>query len=405
MPVYVSMQVLYEFTIMTSIPEYLSEISDEEKFHILLVISSKPIGAVTKKYLEMPSLLHVHVCPTGREAIDIVNKESFDLILSDYDLDDTDAINLHLNLQQSGINIPFQLFNITDRDREILTTFAQNPTDESSIKNDINIIFNELSQKIAQSIELFRTRNRLELYTRHLEELVEERTRQLQEAQRYAVIGEVATMIGHDMRNPLQVITNMQYILDSALNKMSPEEHSILMKYGIRDIFNRIGGEILYLNKIISDLQDYSRVITPEREITNLEPLFEDLILKLSPPDSITVIKEIESGIRIRVDRLLFMKVMENIITNAIQAMQKGGVLTVKAGLKSDNISIFISDTGIGIPEGVKARIFDPLYTTKPKGTGLGLAVCKRLIEAQGGTISLKETSSKGTAFEVNLPV
>ncbi|WP_181391481.1 ATP-binding protein [Methanospirillum stamsii] len=390
---------------MTSIPEYLSEISDEEKFHILLVISSKPIGAVTKKYLEMPSLLHVHVCPTGREAIDIVNKESFDLILSDYDLDDTDAINLHLNLQQSGINIPFQLFNITDRDREILTTFAQNPTDESSIKNDINIIFNELSQKIAQSIELFRTRNRLELYTRHLEELVEERTRQLQEAQRYAVIGEVATMIGHDMRNPLQVITNMQYILDSALNKMSPEEHSILMKYGIRDIFNRIGGEILYLNKIISDLQDYSRVITPEREITNLEPLFEDLILKLSPPDSITVIKEIESGIRIRVDRLLFMKVMENIITNAIQAMQKGGVLTVKAGLKSDNISIFISDTGIGIPEGVKARIFDPLYTTKPKGTGLGLAVCKRLIEAQGGTISLKETSSKGTAFEVNLPV
>lgn len=390
---------------MTSIPEYLSEISDEEKFHILLVISSKPIGAVTKKYLEMPSLLHVHVCPTGREAIDIVNKESFDLILSDYDLDDTDAINLHLNLQQSGINIPFQLFNITDRDREILTTFAQNPTDESSIKNDINIIFNELSQKIAQSIELFRTRNRLELYTRHLEELVEERTRQLQEAQRYAVIGELATMIGHDMRNPLQVITNMQYILDSALNKMSPEEHSILMKYGIRDIFNRIGGEILYLNKIISDLQDYSRVITPEREINNLEPLFEDLILKLSPPDSITVIKEIESGISIRVDRLLFMKVMENIITNAIQAMQKGGVLTIKAGLKSDIISILISDTGVGISEDAKARIFDPLYTTKPKGTGLGLAVCKRLIEAQGGTISLKETSSKGTAFEVNLPV
>lgn len=390
---------------MTSIPEYLSEISDEEKFHILLVISSKPIGAVTKKYLEMPSLLHVHVCPTGREAIDIVNKESFDLILSDYDLDDTDAINLHLNLQQSGINIPFQLFNITDRDREILTTFAQNPTDESSIKNDINIIFNELSQKIAQSIELFRTRNRLELYTRHLEELVEERTRQLQEAQRYAVIGELATMIGHDMRNPLQVITNMQYILDSALNKMSPEEHSILMKYGIRDIFNRIGGEILYLNKIISDLQDYSRVITPEREINNLEPLFEDLILKLTPPDSITVIKEIESGISIRVDRLLFMKVMENIITNAIQAMQKGGVLTIKAGLKSEIISIFISDTGVGIPEDAKARIFDPLYTTKPKGTGLGLAVCKRLIEAQGGTISLKETSSKGTAFEVNLPV
>lgn len=390
---------------MTSIPEYLSEISDEEKFHILLVISSKPIGAVTKKHLEMPSLLHVHVCPTGREAIDIVNKESFDLILSDYDLDDTDAINLHLNLQQSGINIPFQLFNITDRDREILTTFAQNPTDESSIKNDINIIFNELSQKIAQSIELFRTRNRLELYTRHLEELVEERTRQLQEAQRYAVIGELATMIGHDMRNPLQVITNMQYILDSALNKMSPEEHSILMKYGIRDIFNRIGGEILYLNKIISDLQDYSRVITPEREINNLEPLFEDLILKLSPPDSITVIKEIESGISIRVDRLLFMKVMENIITNAIQAMQKGGVLTIKAGLKSEIISIFISDTGVGIPEDAKARIFDPLYTTKPKGTGLGLAVCKRLIEAQGGTISLKETSSKGTAFEVNLPV
>lgn len=386
-------------------PEFLSAITSGEKFQVLFVISSKSLGQVSKTYLERPGLLNVTVCPSGNLAQDLVRNTPYDVILSDYDLDDMDAITLHLKLQQFDQKKPFLLFNITDRDREILETFAENPVPNSPAEHDVSIIFNEQSQKIAQSVELFRTRNRLELYTRHLEELVEERTRQLQVAQRFAVIGELATMIGHDMRNPLQVITNMQYLLDMRMQKMTKDESDILHRYGIPDIFDRIGTEIQYLNKIISDLQDYAREVNPEKSRINLKTFFEDLIQKISPPPSILIQKEIESDAAISLDPHLLTRVMENLINNAIQAMEHGGTLTLASHISKDNLIITIRDTGTGISLDSQPRIFDPLYTTKPKGTGLGLSVTRRLIEAHGGKISLIETSPGGTTFEVTLPV
>lgn len=386
-------------------PEFLSAITSGEKFQVLFVISSKSLGQVSKTYLERPGLLNVTVCPSGNLAQDLVRNTPYDVILSDYDLDDMDAITLHLKLQQFDQKKPFLLFNITDRDREILETFAENPVPNSPAEHDVSIIFNEQSQKIAQSVELFRTRNRLELYTRHLEELVEERTRQLQVAQRFAVIGELATMIGHDMRNPLQVITNMQYLLDMRMQKMTKDESDILHRYGIPDIFDRIETEIQYLNKIISDLQDYAREVNPEKSRINLKMFFEDLIQKISPPPSILIQKEIELDAAISLDPQLLTRVMENLINNAIQAMEHGGTLTLTSHILKDNLIITIRDTGTGISPESQPRIFDPLYTTKPKGTGLGLSVTRRLIEAHGGKISLIETSPGGTTFEVTLPV
>ena len=386
-------------------PEFLSAITSGEKFQVLFVISSKSLGQVSKSYLERPGLLNVTVCPSGNLAQDLVRNTPYDVILSDYDLDDMDAITLHLKLQQFDQKKPFLLFNITDRDREILETFAENPVPNSPAEHDVSIIFNEQAQKIAQSVELFRTRNRLELYTRHLEELVEERTRQLQVAQRFAVIGELATMIGHDMRNPLQVITNMQYLLDMRMQKMTKDESDILHRYGIPDIFDRIETEIQYLNKIISDLQDYAREVNPEKSRINLKTFFEDLIQKISPPPSILIQKEIESDAAISLDPHLLTRVMENLINNAIQAMEHGGTLTLTSHISKDNLIITIRDTGTGISLDSQPRIFDPLYTTKPKGTGLGLSVTRRLIEAHGGKISLIETSPGGTTFEVTLPV
>lgn len=386
-------------------PEFLSAITSGEKFQVLFVISSKSLGQVSKTYLERPGLLNVTVCPSGNLAQDLVRNTPYDVILSDYDLDDMDAITLHLKLQQFDQKKPFLLFNITDRDREILETFAENPVPNSPAEHDVSIIFNEQAQKIAQSVELFRTRNRLELYTRHLEELVEERTRQLQVAQRFAVIGELATMIGHDMRNPLQVITNMQYLLDMRMQKMTKDESDILHRYGIPDIFDRIGTEIQYLNKIISDLQDYAREVNPGKSRINLKTFFEDLIQKISPPPSILIQKEIESDAAISLDPHLLSRVMENLINNAIQAMEHGGTLMLTSHISKDNLIITIRDTGTGISLDSQPRIFDPLYTTKPKGTGLGLSVTRRLIEAHGGKISLIETSPGGTTFEVTLPV
>ncbi len=375
-----------------------------EKFTVLLVISSQKLGSLSKTYLERPGLLEVTICYSGDEAIRIFHSHPYDLILSDYDLDDMDAITLHTKLQDITPQKPFLLFNITDRDRDILEKYAEDPSAHQDLEHDISIIYTEQAQKIAQSVELFRTRNRLELYTQHLEQLVEERTRQLQIAQRFAVIGELATMIGHDMRNPLQVITNMQYLLEMKMQKMTAYELQIFTKYGIQEIFNRIGTEILYLNKIVSDLQDYAREVNLEKTRINLAVFLNELLQTISPPSSVTVIKECDPDINVFVDPVLLTRVMENVIINALQAMEKGGTLTLKSKKDKEGFSIMVSDTGGGIPPESVPKIFDPLYTTKPKGTGLGLSVTKRLIEAHGGTITLVETSPAGTTFKVSLP-
>jgi len=211
-------------------------------------------------------------------------------------------------------------------------------------------------------------------------------------------------MIGHDMRNPLQVITNMQYLLEMKISKMHQDDASVLVKHGIPEIFNRIRTEVLYLNKIVSDLQDYARDIHPEVSIVNPILVMDEILKNISIPDNIQVIKRIDSDFLISGDPFLLTRVLENLINNAIQAMEKGGILTLKISRVKENVCIMISDTGVGIPPESLSKIFEPLYTTKPKGTGLGLAVTKRLVEAHGGTITLVNTSSEGTTFEVTLP-
>ncbi len=363
-----------------------------EILKILLINADPDLAQVSKINLERISRLSVTITGTGDEALRLSRETGFDAVVSDYDMPDMNGIDLHRALQQAGIKIPFILFTVPD-------------SENSNIDATPGEIYLDLSQKIRQAVELYRTRNRLELYSKHLEELVEERTRQLREAQRFAVIGELSTMIGHDMRNPLQVITNMNYLLNRKITKMEPDEAAILHKHGIPDLFSRIGTETQYLNKIVSDLQNYAREVNLTLTSTDPGLFLDELLGSITLPRDITVQKEYQAGLRVSVDITLFRRVMENLIINAIQAMERGGTLTLKTSESSDLISITITDTGVGIPASAKDRIFEPLFTTKSKGTGLGLPVCKRLVEAHGGTISVKETSPAGTTFEVLLPV
>ncbi|HWQ64945.1 MAG TPA: ATP-binding protein [Methanospirillum sp.] len=369
-----------------------------ETLKVLLINADPELAQISKNNLERTSRLSVLTRGTGHEALTLSKENGFDAVVSDYDMPDMNGIDLHRALQREGIKIPFILFTVPDSEslKSDHATNADHPPDE---------IYVDLSQKIRQAVELYRTRNRLELYSKHLEELVEERTKQLREAQRFAVIGELSTMIGHDMRNPLQVITNMNYLLTRKITKMDPDEAAILHKHGIPDLFSKIGSETQYLNKIVSDLQNYAREVNPTLSLTDPGLFLDELLGSITLPGDITVQRQYLPGVRISVDTTLFRRVMENLIINAIQAMEHGGTLTLKTSESSERISITISDTGVGIQPSVKDRIFEPLFTTKSKGTGLGLPVCKRLVEAHGGTISVKETSPAGTTFEVLLPV
>jgi len=246
---------------------------------------------------------------------------------------------------------------------------------------------------------------KLQEYTRNLEKILEERTRQLRESERLAAIGEATMMVGHDLRNPLQAIINNVYIIKSKfLDKLPKKARSILEREGLEEILKRIENEINYMNKIVRDLQDYSKPITPKYGRIRLTQMIERILSQVVPPEKIVVRKNIYVE-EIVCDEMLLERVLYNIILNAVQAMPEGGTLTI-TGEKSDgNIILSVEDTGVGIPENILPKLFTPFFTTKAKGQGLGLAICKRFIEVLNGKIDVASEVGKGSKFTIAIPL
>lgn len=222
----------------------------------------------------------------------------------------------------------------------------------------------------------------------------------LQESERLAAIGSTAGMVGHDIRNPLQAITGDVYLLESEVSSL-PEGEA---KDNMKESLEGIDQNVQYVNKIVQDLQDYARPITPVVTETNLETLFEDM-LKNGVPENIEASLRVEKKAKkIVTDTQLLKRVLSNLVSNSLQAMPNGGKLMVRAFRDVGDTVITVEDTGGGIPENVRSRLFTPLFTTKSKGQGFGLPVVKRMTEALGGTVSFESELEKGTKFIIRLP-
>jgi PAS domain S-box-containing protein len=244
----------------------------------------------------------------------------------------------------------------------------------------------------------------LEQYSKHLENLVEERTKQLKDAERLAAIGATAGMVGHDIRNPLQAITNELYLTREAIAN-APDVPS---KPDALDSVAFIQDQVNYINKIVSDLQDYARPIKPVLVEVDVDTLITNSLSTLPIPDNVKARAYFEKALpKIKTDPMLLKRVLVNLATNALQAMPNGGKLTVKAvqDPKTTKCFLTVQDTGVGIPKEVQAKLFTPLFTTKSKGQGFGLAVVKRLTEALGGSINFESQEGKGTKFVIELPM
>ncbi len=247
---------------------------------------------------------------------------------------------------------------------------------------------------------------KLEEYARHLEDLVEERTQQLRNAERLSAIGETAGMVGHDLRNPLQTVTGETFLAKDELKLLPDSPAKANLEENIQIIREQIG----YMDKIVSDLQDFVRPILPDKKPVNLPKLLKATIEEINIPKNIEVATKINNSLpEIPADAQLLKRVFINLLTNAVQAMPEGGQLTVKTQKKKtanrkSMVLVSVEDTGVGIPENVKPKIFRPLFTTKSKGQGFGLAVCRRVIEAHGGAITFESQEGNGTKFTVELP-
>ncbi|HTY75896.1 MAG TPA: PAS domain S-box protein, partial [Candidatus Nanoarchaeia archaeon] len=227
----------------------------------------------------------------------------------------------------------------------------------------------DITDRVELQIKLQESAVRVEEYANQMEELAEKRAAQLKDAERLAAIGATAGMVGHDIRNPLQAITSDVYLAKSDLSAMPEGEE----KDNLTESLDGISKNVEYINKIVQDLQDYARPIKPVARETSLPAVIDDIIHGTIVPDRVKVhVKVQNESAFVIADPDIVKRVLTNLVTNAVQAMPEGGELDIKAYQDSNDTVITVKDTGVGIPEEVKPRLFTPLFTTKSKGQGFG---------------------------------
>ncbi|HLN45544.1 MAG TPA: PAS domain S-box protein [Candidatus Sulfotelmatobacter sp.] len=235
---------------------------------------------------------------------------------------------------------------------------------------------------------------KLQLYTEHLEELVNEKTQQLKASEQLAAIGQVAGMVGHDIKSPIQAITNELYLAKQAADNNTENKSLSEMLESITNIQEQVN----YINQVLTDLQDYSKPLNPSLQNVNLCQAIMEAIKTIRVPTTIEKIIQCPEE-TFPLDLTLFRRIIINLANNAIQAMPNGGKLIIQAFKSGETATIIVEDTGQGIPRNLLPKLFTPLFTTKAKGQGFGLAAVKRMTEALNGKVSFYSEEGKGTKF------
>jgi len=262
---------------------------------------------------------------------------------------------------------------------------------------------NEFGITISNITERKQAEAELKDYSENLEAMVSERTQKLEDAQeqlirkeKLAGLGQLAGGVGHELRNPLGTISNAVYYL-STVDKIDDTARAQL------DI---ITSEINTSTRIISELLDFGRVTTASKKNVDLNVLVNKIMAKHPLSKNVALSLLVDSKMApLYVDPLQLEQVLTNLVSNACQAMDNKGGLTVQAKRVKTSIVIKVTDTGKGIAKENMDKVFEPLFTTRAKGIGLGLAISKNLVEVNGGSISVKSTEGKGATFTIKLPI
>lgn len=243
---------------------------------------------------------------------------------------------------------------------------------------------------------------KLDLHTKHLEELVSQQIEQLKNAERLSAIGQTAGMIGHDIRNPLQAILGELYLSKGDVNSL-PESDA---KKDLKESIDIIDENLSYIGKIVADLQDYAKPPKPIFERIAVERIIRDVLSSMDIPENVQVTYSLEdNSLTLKADSIYMKRILTNLISNSMQAMTDGGKIFIKVERKHDKAILRVKDTGHGIPLEIRDKIFTPLVTTKPKGQGFGLAVVKKLTEALNGRVTFESEVGQGTQFNIELPL
>ena len=400
--------------------------------HTLLFVDDEPLIRQIVQALLEDSPYKVLVAESGRAGLTILEQESISLVISDFKMEGMDGVEFLRQVQEHYPQIV----------RIMVTGYANvevlvNAVNEGHIFRVLQKPWDRdgFLEAIEEGIELYDARNKQKSmerkYMSHAKELetrVRERTKelslvidelqkrneklaathqQLLQSDKMASLGLMAGTLAHDISNPLFVIQGNIEIL-SARDYLQPND---------RDILQKIKEQIRRIESLVDSIRNYSRKSAGNFEKLNLIDALEESFTftrKMINVKNIEVVTHYPENIPyIRGNQNQVEQVFMNIIQNGIQAMDDNGTLTCEIEKfsnspeleASEGWQIAISDTGKGIEEEKQQEIFDPFYTTKDDGTGLGLNICQRIVEEHQGRIKVYSTVGKGTTFVIHLPV
>jgi signal transduction histidine kinase len=258
--------------------------------------------------------------------------------------------------------------------------------------------------------ELIHAKQELEKFTKFLEKRVDARTRELKAAQdelikkeRLAAIGQMASVVGHEIRNPLAVINNSIYFIKTKLSSGQEPDPKIAKHIKI------IESEIQQANGIINEILTYSRQREMQVERIQLNNWLEELLSVYPFPPHIELVKQLDpANPPLAIDMTEMQQAVRNLIGNGIEVMPapKGGKITIRTRIPEPGwVEIDVGDSGSGIPPDVLDKIFAPFFTTKARGTGLGLAVVRKVIDRHKGRVDVESQVGVGTTFKLYLPI
>jgi signal transduction histidine kinase len=387
-----------------------------EKQHKILIVDDDPvIVAATRRILESAGYETLGA-QDGMEALDLTRAQHPDLMLLDVNMPKMDG---------------FEACRRIKADPDLAETFvimlSSERADSDSRVDGLNmgadgyiarpIANRELLARVEAMLRIKAAEQTLKKYSEALEQMVAERTRELREAQeqlvrkeKLAVLGQMAGSVGHELRNPLAVIKGAVYYL----KLVQPDADDKVKEY-----LDRIESETHNADKIISDLLDFSRIKSVDMEPVAVSDLVLRALERFPAPENVRVKLNLPENLpKIYVDLRQMIQVLGNLMVNACQAMISTPLrgqassttalvetrLTISTALEGDTMKIVVQDTGVGISSENMNKLFEPLFTTKAKGIGLGLAVSKKLTEANGGRIEVESEPDKGSTFTLWLP-
>ncbi len=220
---------------------------------------------------------------------------------------------------------------------------------------------------------------------------------QLARSERLALLGQLAGSIGHELRNPLGVVQSSVYYLRS---KLKDQDEKITRH------LDRLENSVAFSDKVITDLLSFARIPNLAKQPIAMDILLRKLSDEFVANEKVIITVNVETDRNIMADETQMTQLFRNLISNAYDAMPDGGQLGISIRPAENNtMEIGVSDTGQGMPEEVLAKAFEPLYTTKARGAGFGLSICKNIVESHGGSISITSEPGKGTQVSVSFPM